>query len=553
MPSEARTRDVEAGLRALHENYALSLPGKIEALKVEWLRWLADPTPERLSELARQAHTLAGSGATFGYPAISATARRLETCFNRLTPAQPAAESQREAIEHAIRELGVTAQDRPPFPDKVPASPTVPVRPGIPREAVVWLVDLEPDTCARLAQRLEPYGYDTQRIPAEGIGPNLGRTAPIAILAGIGPNANDGAGIRALREWHEALAHHPPPVIFLARSDDIRARLAAARAGGAACLVDPADLDSLPDRLHELTDRSPAAPYRVLIVDDDEYAAYHHALILIRAKMETRILADPLDILSAAAEFKPELILLDVRLPGCSGMELAHVIRQHAHFAGVAIVFHSAEPDAKRRLDAVRMGGDDFLSEPMDAEHLVATVEAHALRARRYDALMYKDRLTGLLNHATYMDLLEREVARAQRHGLTLSLGFAELDACAQINDAHGHLVGDRVLSTLARVLRTRLRRTDIAGRYDGGRIAILMPETPVDAARTVIENTRAAFAALRHSLPDGEHGNFGATFSAGLAEFPACTSMDMLLQTADRALRRAKKLGDDIEPNGGA
>jgi diguanylate cyclase (GGDEF)-like protein len=531
---------IDEQFRALYASFAESLPARVTALADGWQRWLGQRDKEALSVLIRLAHTLVGSGATFGYAGVSETARILEAELERLNGEEGADDRRIRLIERLLEELGSAARDTQRFPAFDSAPPLKLAVPESPQAERLLLVDPDPDEARKLADLLTPYGYLTLCLRPEDLGFELARDTPLAVLTETGVPPDERAGIALIRRLRENVAPFPP-VIFITRNDDIRTRLEAVRAGGAAYLSKPVDLTELLGILRGLSAPGFVPAYRVLIVDDDEPSAYHSALVLERAGINTRVITNPLAILETLQEFQPEVILLDLYMPECNGMEVARVIRQHAPLAGAAIVFFSVESDIDRQLEAMRLGGDDFLIKPMEAGRLVAAVEARARRARLLLSLMREDGLTAVLNHAAFMEQLSREFSLAQRTGIPLALAMIDLDFFKSVNDVHGHAAGDAVLRGLAHVFRQRLRGTDLVGRYGGEEFAVLLPNSDAAAAFPVIDGIRQAFAAVWHK---GFEQEFRVTFSAGLADYPACGCPGCLLETADRALYQAKALG---------
>jgi diguanylate cyclase (GGDEF)-like protein len=186
-------------------------------------------------------------------------------------------------------------------------------------------------------------------------------------------------------------------------------------------------------------------------------------------------------------------------------------------------------------------GGDDFLVKPIRRDHLVSALCARLRRARDLRSLMERDSLTRVLNHTNIKQQLDLELARAKRHGLPLAYAMIDVDRFKQVNDAHGHRAGDRVLQALARLLQQRLRKSDIVGRYGGEEFAVVMPGATADAGARVVDEIRAAFAHVRHRT--GAAG-FTASFSAGVAAFPDRPDAVALHDAADRALYAAKAAG---------
>jgi diguanylate cyclase (GGDEF)-like protein len=160
----------------------------------------------------------------------------------------------------------------------------------------------------------------------------------------------------------------------------------------------------------------------------------------------------------------------------------------------------------------------------------------------RLAELSTTDGLTGTFNHRAFQERLREEFRRAQRYDDALSLVLLDLDHFKDVNDTHGHLVGDAVLREVAAALRGCARDTDFLCRYGGEEFAFLLPRTPLGGALTLAERARQALAALRV----GPRGQLRVSASMGLAGLPhrAVHTPEALLQAADEALYRAKAQG---------
>jgi len=235
---------------------------------------------------------------------------------------------------------------------------------------------------------------------------------------------------------------------------------------------------------------------------------------------------------------------MDLYMPSCTGLELAGVIRQQESFVGIPIVFLSSEKNVGTQLEAMRLGGDDFLTKPISPPHLLSAITTRVERARALRASMIQDSLTGLLNHVRILDQLSIEIARAQREKIPLTFAMIDIDHFKSINDDYGHPSGDRVIKSLARLLKQRLRKTDCIGRYGGEEFAVILPNSDIQSIYPLLEKIRDIFAKIRHTPPTNKF-EFSVTFSAGIASLsPKLNSVDALLQGADRALYAAKNQG---------
>ena len=534
--------DIQNQLDALRKGYVALLPDKLNEIRVKWKEYVTVGSLDALTTLHLLLHTLVGSAGTFGLNDLSRYAREIEQVLKGWVRENVKASLlQRDHMEAMLREL-----ERRAILDLV-------VEDGSAQAAVDWpgdenvvrrplfMLESDDDVINELAPQLDNFGYDVQMFSkADDFERALLEMQPSAIIAEVAQGGEPMGGLVAIAEIQ---ARHKLnlPVIFIARDDEFETRLAAARAGGEAYFCHPIDIPVLIDRLDVLTKRRNASPYRVLVVDDDASLAVHYTLLLRHAGMEVTTVTYPGDVMDALVNVNPELILMDVYMPECSGLELAKVLRQQDAYLGIPIVFLSSETDIKKQCMALHMGGDDFLTKPITDDYLIESVTARAERARTRNALMIQDSLTGLYKHTKIKELLAAEVSRAQRSGASFSFAMIDIDHFKRINDRYGHVSGDRVIKGLARLLKQRLRASDSIGRYGGEEFAVILPETDVNTAQVALEEIRARFADIRY-LHNGEE--FSATFSTGIATFPPCHDAVELNQVADDALYMAKAQG---------
>lgn len=166
-------------------------------------------------------------------------------------------------------------------------------------------------------------------------------------------------------------------------------------------------------------------------------------------------------------------------------------------------------------------------------------------RVRLFAEQASRDALTGVYNRHQLQPRLEQEFEIAQRHGWPLSIAFIDLDDFKRVNDAHGHLVGDEVLRNFAQTLQRLLRSSDIIARYGGEEFLVILPNTPIAAAQTVLQRVLAETS--RSPMAQSAGGPLHVTFSAGLAtqgEGQHFENVESLLKAADAVLYRSKHRG---------
>lgn len=533
--------DLEAKLAEIKQAYQNELPNKAGDLKAVWKtlldeHWGAD----RLQELHRLVHSLTGSGATFGFDSLSSHARTLELelkalLHNEVKEVETARTRIPALFDNLINELQAAGVER----DKARMAPRSEIEIASDRHPL-HLLGAHNDDVDDLAKQLGYYGYNVvHHLDTDALLTSITELGASGVVIAQDPEQSLLDRLRPLTT--AADAEQQLSLIIVAERFDLDLRLAAVRAGCGAYFTWPVDAGVIAGRLDQLTHRQITEPYRVLIIEDEEPLAEHYATVLREAGFGVRVVNRPLEAMHILSEFNPELILMDVYMPDCSGVELAAVIRQEDAYVGVPIVFLSTETDLGKQIDAMRQGGDEFLTKPIEPHLLVASVRCRVQRSRVLSSFLHRDSLTGLLNHTSTKEALETEIERARRRGTPFTFAMIDIDRFKSVNDTHGHPVGDRVIKSLARLLQQRLRKTDVIGRFGGEEFAILLPDTAFENAMPVLEELRESFENIRQTFGDTE---FRVSFSCGVAAYPLHRSAEEILYKADAALYKAKHQG---------
>ncbi|MGK8939449.1 diguanylate cyclase [Stutzerimonas stutzeri] len=478
-------------------------------------------------------HRLAGAAGTFGFAKLGERARQLEQRADRwLDSAKPGSRAA-EAFARAVLQLAseTPGQERDGAAE-LPEHHEEPA-PG----CRIYLMKADPVAGASMAVTLHNFGYLVSQWPNfAALQAAVADELPDALIVSVQQDSDFDA-LAALQQGLE----QPLPLLVIHDRADFASQLAAVRAGAQGFFVRPLDITQLENSLERCLDRQQGEPFRVLIVDDDAELAARYSLVLRNAQMQVQILTEPTRVLETMRSFNPEVLLLDVNMPDCSGPELAQMIRLHDEWLRVTIIYLSAETDTHRQMAALLKAGDDFITKPISDTALVAAVYSHAQRARSLSTALARDSLTGLLKHADIKEQLALEVQRTTRTGKPASVVMLDLDHFKQINDTYGHAAGDNVIRALANLLRQRLRRIDSLGRYGGEEFVAVLPECSALQARRIFDEIRVRFAALSFNAGDQE---FRVTFSAGICETDGQSASGLLLEHADQALYVAKHNG---------
>lgn len=541
MDDEDKAARLQAQLQVMREGYALQLPDKIRQIGEIWEGLQNGWSNDAFYTMYRMVHGLTGSGATFGFTRLSEAARTLEIFVKGLLaegkiPLSPACRDEIAAYLKTLTEASQKPDQKEEAKDTAPDERHIDAN-----NRLIYLVDDDVPLAESLALQISYFGYTVRSFPSLGDAfRTIIESPPAALLLDVDFPEDSLGGFNLLEQINRELGY-VLPAIFISVHGELEYRLRAVRTGGCAYFNKPLDVASLIDKLEELTSREREEPYRILIVDDSRSLADYYATILNDAGMETQIVSEPLTVMEPLLEFSPDLILMDVYMPECSGLELAKVIRQQERFVSIPIVFLSAETNMEKQLDAMSLGGDDFLTKPIRPEHLVSSVTTRVRRSRVLRSFMVRDSLTGLLNHTTIKAQLDIQLARVKRLGGKLAFAMLDIDHFKSVNDTYGHPTGDRVIRSLARLLQQRLRASDVVGRYGGEEFAVVFNDTDGESAVKMLDDIRHDFGLIRHRH---EKGEFNVTISAGVSSFPAINNAAAMNEAADKALYEAKHGG---------
>ena len=243
-------------------------------------------------------------------------------------------------------------------------------------------------------------------------------------------------------------------------------------------------------------------------------------------------------------EEKPDVVLMDINLPGIDGTEALRRVRKINPLQCVVMLTAFATLD--NAILALKEGASDFIKKPFENEHLIHIVNQSLEKYRtsiekqkleeEVQRLSITDDLTGLYNHRYFFKTLEGELVRLMRQKTSLSLLMFDLDNFKKYNDLYGHLEGDKVLRKIGQIVRQSIRsNVDSGYRYGGDEFAALLIGASLDQALTIAERIRSLIE---------QAGFQNITVSVGLAEFKNHFDLEEFVKSADDAMYVAKHSG---------
>jgi diguanylate cyclase (GGDEF)-like protein len=403
---------------------------------------------------------------------------------------------------------------------------------------IIWLVAAEHHPwSAGLNEQLGFFGFRVCRFDWNEAAPD--ESSPLVVLF-IPPAAGYAADELSLIQ--HIRGKHPTSQLFcLSVPKSLEVTVALLRSGADAAIQAEQETVTVLGRVLDLLQSQEQEPFRVLVVEDSPTAVAMIQRSLAQHDIDSHPISNPLMLLSAVEHYLPDLVLMDMYMPHCTGVEATRVLRQLPAYQSLPVVYLSSETDMGMQVEALRLGGDQFLTKPFNPVLLAAVVKTKIERFREMQRHSQHDSLTSLLNHSASKSRLDQLVKSLHEGKEQISVAMIDIDHFKSINDTYGHPVGDQVIRSLAWLLKGRLRGSDVVGRYGGEEFIVVLRSAGLGEAETVLDCIRADFATLPHAHAAG---TLRATFSAGIACFPTWKSGNDLTHAADEALLEAKRQG---------
>ncbi|MCH8537222.1 MAG: EAL domain-containing protein [Alkalimonas sp.] len=534
----------ESTWQAMQQSYRINLMQKSEQLQHRWQEYIADNNVQARTELKRISHQLTGSGAIYGYQDITDSARQLMDLL--YLPFQDEL-TQRIKEHNAYNELlevisKATQSHNTPGNELQVRSSHQPSN-----KQKILLIEQDNSTALQLKQSMQDANFQLIHRPASAdLIDTIQQEQPVAIICDISLSHDQ---LTANQPWL-ACRHLPgkhPPLIFIANDDSFEARLAATRAGCSHFMHKPLDIPLLIQQLRKLLNISKNDPYRILLVDDDTDVLrfYRQALTMGGYKVYTANKAkQAFDLLY---KIEPELIIIDVNMPDCNGLELGQIIRQNHELTDTPLLFMSADNHTDEKMAALNLAGDDFIQKPIAPWRLLMTVEARVKRSRmlkqqkraviqRPELVQHIDTLTALPT----LWQLKRDLSAKLKHQQPFCLMKIDLDQFHLINDVYGRTTGDLLLQTIAWQLAQLLKDDDRLYRESGDEFWLLcLHINSLDLAAQFAEQMLLRLEHLSSNFDVTIH--FSASVGLCLVS-DSRKQIDDVLQHTNTALYEAKK-----------
>jgi len=504
----------------------------------------------------REAHTLAGSLGSFGFEAASQLAQKIEQRLKVNPLNERDIEPLLQLVDSLHHALATPEESSPASllngekPSSQPQILEQPFHVGSPqgtrlslgRSIRLLIVEDDPALVERLSIAANAWGMEVQTVTNFAHArKSIDAAPPDIVLLNLNLPGSSESGLTLLTEL---TATQPPiPVVVLTAEASFADRVNVARLRGRGFFQKPiAPTQVLEAITHILRPLVPLQS-KLLIVDDDLPLLEMLCEVLEPWGFQLTVLSDPHQFWMTLEQVVPDLLILDVEMPGINGIDLCHVVRNDARWHNLPLLFLSAQTDPATIQQVFMAGADDYVSKPIVAAELIARVLNRLERSQALRKLADIDALTQVANRRKAVYELNRLLQVAGHYQQPLCFALLDLDHFKQVNDQHGHAGGDKVLVYLSELLKQYLGSENIVARWGGEEFVVILPGVAQEEVMRRLTEVREIFH--HHQFLDSRQQVFGVSFSGGIAMFPVHgIDLQTLYQAADSALFRAKAVG---------
>ncbi|GGC67590.1 EAL domain-containing protein [Marinobacter halophilus] len=541
-PTSSRKLD---GLRA---KYRANLTDYRHQLETLWSAAIYDS--RKFSEIQSIAHRLAGSGQAYGFRELSQVAIEFEQALEQtkslsVQERASAVACPLDALLVALSQASDDGANKAGFSRSESAELE---QNHLPDSVNILLVDDDENFAFKLVDTLESYGYIAH---VEQDAAHLERAVtdyePLALIVDMDFFGHRFAGANQVSLWRQKDGA-PLPVIFISRHDSFELRLASVRAGGNHFLHKPLDIPRLIALLRAELNLAPVEPYRVMIVDDDKDLLDLYDSILGGAGYSVTMATNAQDALALLDQSHPELVLIDVNMPGCNGIELGRIIRQHEEFSTIPLLFMSAAANTDIKLACARLANDEFINKPIEPWRLLMMVKSRVVKGRQLrslDRALMAPELDAAQDPLTALPKLEgirRAINSVLQQPIQGILAVIKMDLrdFHTINNLHGQFFGDQVLQRVAWELGQHVGSNGVLSRESGDEFLIFTKDH--SSPEALNEYVRSLIQVVNKTDPASEQGAVGLSADVGVAIAKENNiSADELIDQADMALFKAR------------
>ncbi|WP_375330864.1 PleD family two-component system response regulator [Candidatus Tisiphia endosymbiont of Oplodontha viridula] len=291
---------------------------------------------------------------------------------------------------------------------------------------------------------------------------------------------------------------------------------------------------------------------KILLVNDDIVQARNINKTLLSLTPNIKIISD-INELKKDSEYTPDLVIISCQLEQGDPLRISVMLRSDAKFHDTVLILQAEEENTSIVIKGLELGINDYFTYPVDKNELLARIRTQLKRKHYQDTLRndlelsvnlsIKDGLTGIFNRHYFDTHIKQMVKKSTDSKRPLCLLMCDIDHFKQVNDTYGHQAGDIVLKTIANVLKSIFRVTDLVARYGGEEFAILLNDITIDEAMYIAQRARTRVESIDFKVKT-QKDPIKKTISIGVTEYKIGESISDFIERTDKALYQAKEDG---------
>ncbi len=291
---------------------------------------------------------------------------------------------------------------------------------------------------------------------------------------------------------------------------------------------------------------------KILLINDDVLQTKNLSKMMEKLSPHIKVISGP-DEVEALGEYIPELVIISCQLETGDPLRISMALKAQPNWGNTVLIMLAEEENMPMVIKGMDLGIHDYFLYPVEQNELLARLKTQLRRKRYQDNLRMqleesvnlstKDGLTNLFNRRYFDIHIKQMIKKTEGNNGFLSLLIVDIDDFKQVNDTYGHQAGDEVLKSLAQILKSIFRITDLIARYGGEEFCVLLSDSGIEESLKVAERCRTVVASNDFVLPSPMLP-LKKTISIGVAEYKPNEPIDEFVKRADMALYAAKSSG---------
>jgi DNA-binding response OmpR family regulator/HPt (histidine-containing phosphotransfer) domain-containing protein len=507
LETESRIREVQAEL-------SKAMPAEWEKLAAAVAKVQLDPTDGTSREAATSlAHQLRGTAGSLGLSRVGACAGKIEDYLRMLDPTEF---TEHELLWTEIFRALADGESGLRFAEVVEPQNADSLR----FTAGKILVAGPVSNLQEPIQKLNPY-IEVEIVHKDTLASAFTKAAATRFegaIIDVGMCGFNGARYLA-KELRMTPGNECLPLAFVMPEGEALTEAEVEYIGLSSVLQMPIEQEQFEQTLRALSQARQIRQPRILTVDDDVVLTKFIQNILGSAGMHVSALNEPIGILGTLEEVKPDLVLLDVMMPGLSGYDVCRMLRASADWKELPVVFLTSKSDARGRAAAFEAGGDDFVSKPVLSHELIVRVQAQLKLSSWQGPTATIDELTGLPTESTFGMRVDDAIRLSAAAKENVTLAVISIENFETINE-HGMFAAMEVVTALGKLLQARFTAEVLRGRLDESIFALACTR---DRPQIIVEALQLLANEVQQMTFTNESGqNFGFRLSSAIATYPA-------------------------------